>query len=205
VGIATAAHVVDQSHDWGEPIRIHHAASGPPVLLPATHRAILLDEKKDTATIVLSSAGLSLPSLPSLPDTPLDLVPPSGYLRIGVEIGWLGYPAAVSTALCFFRGTISAWLGDEYLVDGVAINGVSGGPGFVVGTNSVPYLMGLVSAYIPNRARGETLPGLSVVRDLSHLHDTLQALKSLEEAKKKETVGVSGIPSGEAVPTPKLS
>jgi hypothetical protein len=43
-----------------------------------------------------------------------------------------------------------------YLVDGVAINGVSGGPVF----DDRCHLAGLVSAYLPNRvAPNTTLPG----------------------------------------------
>ena len=61
--------------------------------------------------------------------------------------------------LCFFHGFISGYFNDPptYLVDGVAINGVSGGPAF---DNRV-HIIGLVSAYIPNRVdRQTTLPGL---------------------------------------------
>lgn len=83
-------------------------------------------------------------------------------------------------------GRISAWVGAEsaYLVDGVAINGVSGGPAFIIDGATV---IGVVSAYIPNRATGEPLPGLAVVRDVAEFHDLAQSFKSLDEAKAEET------------------
>jgi len=110
------------------------------------------------------------------------------FLKVGNEVGWLGYPAiAGSSQLCFFGGKISAFMGDQqaYLVDGVAINGVSGGPAFYNGGEKV-VLMGVLSAYIPNRSTGEALPGLAVARDVSHFHDRLKHFKSLEEAKEEK-------------------
>lgn len=109
------------------------------------------------------------------------------HLKVGNEVGWLGFPAIPRADLCFFGGRVSAYLEDEaaYLVDGVAINGVSGGPAFCF--PEAPTIMGILSAYVPNRATGQTLPGLSVVRDVSHLHELLQDFKSVEDAKREET------------------
>ena len=83
-----------------------------------------------------------------------------------------------------FSGRISAWIESDnaYLVDGVAINGVSGGPAFIVGN----MLIGVVSAYIPNRAMGEPLPGLAVVRGVNQYHDLAQEFETLDQAKAKE-------------------
>jgi hypothetical protein len=47
-----------------------------------------------------------------------------------------------------------------YLIDGVAINGVGGGPVFAALKNDQPQLLGTISAYMPNRMRGDALPGL---------------------------------------------
>src|SRR5438067_782131 len=107
VAIATAAHVIDQSHLWGEPIRIQHAPSGDPVLLRETDRALFVDPQKDTAAIVMAVGKLSLPP------EPLALTPPEKYVKVGNDIGWLGYPAIPRADLCFFSGRISAWLQDE--------------------------------------------------------------------------------------------
>ena len=40
---------------------------------------------------------------------------------------------------------------------------------------------------MPNRIYGDTLPGLLRAQDVTPFHDTINALKSLDEAKKKET------------------
>ncbi len=77
--------------------------------------------------------------------------------------------------------------GDEaYLVDGVAINGVSGGPAFaIVGKEIV--IMGVVTAYVPNRATGEVLPGLAVVRSVKQFHELAPQFADLDQAKSQET------------------
>ena len=108
-------------------------------------------------------------------------------IKIGVEVGWLGFPAVSSKNLCFFSGRISAVLEADsaYLVDGVAINGVSGGPTLWLGHDSVSYL-GVVSAYMANRASGETLPGLSVVRDVAQFHDIVKRMRTLDEARAEQ-------------------
>lgn len=178
--IATADHVVSHAHYWEEPIRIEHQSSGKTVLLRSAERAITSVPASDTASIVFERAELELPL------EALSLGPKDKYFRPGVEIGWLGYPAIPRASLCFFSGRISAWVSAEraYLVDGVAINGVSGGPAFIIDGATV---IGVVSAYIPNRATGEPLPGLAVVRDVAEFHDLAQSFKSLDEAKAGET------------------
>lgn len=84
----------------------------------------------------------------------------------GADLGWLGYPGLVMPELCFFRGVVSGHQERPpiYLVDGVAINGVSGGPAF----DPSGLVVGLVSAYVPNQvAPGRTLPGLMIVTPLN--------------------------------------
>jgi hypothetical protein len=119
------------------------------------------------------------------PDDGLPLTPKAQHLKAGVEIGWLGYPAIPRASLCFFSGHVSAWVEAEtaYLVDGVAINGVSGGPAFI----PEHVLVGVVSAYVPNRATGEPLPGLAVVRGVEQFHDLAESFRTLDEAKAEET------------------
>ena len=71
---------------------------------------------------------------------------------------------------CFFYGHISAYVEEEelYLVDGVAINGVSGGPVFVI-EESGPIIIGLVTEYRPNFSMGQSLPGMSIMRSINPL------------------------------------
>jgi hypothetical protein len=190
--IATAAHVIDHAHYWEQPIRIQHSVSGKALVVREHNRAIFLHDD-DTAAIVLSKEDLPLP------DASLPMVDREKHLRVGNEIAWLGFPAIPGADLCFFGGRVSAWREGQaaYLVDGVAINGVSGGPAFYIGAENNVKIMGVVSAYAPNRATGEALPGLSVVRSVTKLHDVVQNLSSLDEAKEQETPPATIEPSPE--------
>ena len=181
-GVATAAHVVDYAYWWELPIRVDHHSSGETTMLRHGQRAILINKLHDSAALIFPRGQLPFP-----PDL-LELVPEGKFLRVGNPIGWLGFPAVSPDDLCFFLGTASCWqeLQHSYLVDGVAINGVSGGPAFGAFGDS-PLLVGAMTAYMPNRATGETLPGLSIVRDLKHAQEVVRQLRNLDEAKEKET------------------
>ena len=190
--VATAAHVVNHAHYWEEPIRLVHQASGTTLLLRAENRGINLDEATDTAAIAFERGDLTLPE-EMLPMTKLDY-----HMKAGVQVGWLGFPALARAAtLCFFSGHISSYLESEssYLVDGVAINGVSGGPAFGCGVTK-PTLMGVVSAYIPNRATGIALPGVALVRDVNRFHAFADKIKTLDDARAQQS------PTTEAPPPP---
>lgn len=180
-GIATANHVVESAERWLQPIRIHHAGSQAPAFLKESDRVIFSDPQRDSAVIVMKASNLKLP------EHPIQLRPPEDRLLIGDEVGWLGFPGMVSE-LCFFSGNISARLdaGHAYLIDGVAINGVSGGPVLYRHATEGLQIVGTISAYMANRATGESLPGLSVARDVSHLHDTTRHLKSMDDAIRKK-------------------
>lgn len=183
-GIATAAHVVRQEHLWEQPIRIQHSESETSTMVRADHRAVLLESNVDTAAVVVPTAELPF----SFPQDPQPLIESGYYVRVGVEVGWVGFPALSPDNLCFFSGRISCWLAREsvYLVDGVAIHGVSGGPAFHARGNGL-VVVGVVSAYIPNRATGEALPGLCQISDLSQLQAVVKTLHDFGEAKEKET------------------
>lgn len=179
--IATAAHVLADAHYWEQPIRVIHQQSGKTLLLRSADRAIFLEEANDTAALIFSRADLPLP------DNPLNLAPEGKTLKIGNEIGWLGFPAVAPSEMCFFSGRVSASRRDgrEYLVDGVAINGVSGGPAVWNGGDRVT-LIGVMSAYIANRATGETLPGLTVIQNVHQFHEVSKLFKTVDEAKQQE-------------------
>lgn len=178
--IATAAHVIDESHYWEEPMRIQHYDSGKTILLRSTDRIIWLDPKLDTAVILFQKGDLPFP------EKTLPFISQGKHLVVGEEIGWVGFPAVSPQSLCFFTGRNSCWLNDSrtYLVDGVAINGVSGGPAFSVTVNGIT-VMGSVSAYLPNRL-GAT-PGLAMISDVDQFLKVIKEIKDWEEAKKKET------------------
>jgi hypothetical protein len=181
VGIATAAHVISSAYLWHQPIRIRHAVSGEQVFLEEDDRAIWVDFDRDAASIVFSKGKMPFP------DEPLELMEQKHHLKIGKEVGWIGFPAIDSARLCFFSGRTSCWLQDEksYFVDGVAINGVRGGPVFFRYPDGKTRFIGLVSAYVPNQATGTTLPGLCIVRDVEFYYDTIKRLADLAEAKEE--------------------
>ena len=178
VGIETAAHVVALAHEWEQPIRIEHYESGSVFTLKSDKRVVLLDQGRDTAAILFELGEVSLPR------TPPELIAEGKIIKPGVEVGWLGFPAVSPRNLCFFSGRVSCAIEEDsaYLVDGVAINGVSGGPTLWLSYDK-SVCIGVVSAYIPNRATGEPLPGLAVVREITQFHDVVKHLKNLDEAR----------------------
>ncbi len=183
-GIATAAHVIKHAHSWENPIRIQHPSSGKSFLVRHDMRAIYLDDSNDTAVLLIPNILDEIP----LPTDSLTLAPKGSYLTVGNEIGWLGFPAIPAADLCFFSGRISAWSQalDAYLVDGNAINGVSGGPA-VSEIDGNLFLIGVVSDYVPNRMTGETLPGLALIRSIERFHADVAAISSFDQAKESET------------------
>lgn len=72
------------------------------------------------------------------------------------------------------------------MINGVAINGVSGGPVMYFTEVEGVQVVGSISAYISNSDTGETLPGLAIARDVSYLHDMISKIKSLDEASKQK-------------------
>lgn len=188
-GIATAAHVVNHAYLWKEPIRIQNHESGEVVLLKDHERALFVKDELDVAAVIFLNQVLSFP------DTPMRITPEGKYLKTGNEIGWVGFPALAPNTPCFFSGRISSSLNKPaaYLVDGVAINGVSGGPAFTRDDDGQLTIIGLVSAYIPNRATGEPLPGLCLLSDVRHLQSVLEHFDSLEEAKDEELYSKSDV------------
>lgn len=116
---------------------------------------IEIGETTDSAIIIIKSSTEIFKK-----DYLLPILPVESQLKTGVEIGWMGYPGIVEPELCFFHGYISGTLKKPavYLVDGVAINGVSGGPVF----DNRCHVIGFVSAYLPNKVNDKTLlPGVS--------------------------------------------
>ena len=181
-GIATAAHVVEDADDWQQPIKLHNYNFTKHIFLKEADRFIWIDKKLDSAVIFFNPSELELP------EEVIRLRPKEKPIIIGNEVGWLGFPTIEPYKLCFFSGSISARRDDDsaYLIDGVAINGVSGGPVFYLEATEGVQFVGIVSAYRINRQSGEALPGLLIAQDVSHAHYILDTMRSLDEAKKKK-------------------
>jgi hypothetical protein len=181
-GIATAAHVVSHADEWQQPIRITHQQSNQPAFRKEDERVILLDQPTDSAIVLCLKGELQLP------EVPIALRPMGDPCGLGIDVGWLGFPAIEPSALCFFAGTISARLESKsaYLIDGVAINGVSGGPVFHCPDSDHVQVIGCISAYHANRVTGETLPGLLRAQDVSHFHGVAETVRNIDEANAKK-------------------
>jgi hypothetical protein len=161
--VATASHVVEHAMDWEECIRVSNGHGV--ILLPSADYEVVHNPDSDLAMLHFDDRScLHMPN-DTLPWCGKDEVIPTGH-----SVGWSGFPNVADVYCCFFAGHISASpVGTgRYLVDGVVINGVSGGPAFVM-RGRQPQIVGVVSAYILNRARGETSPGLGVVSSISSL------------------------------------
>ena len=182
-GLATAYHVIAHAYEWDEPIKITHYKSGKSLLLPKDRRTIIPIPDKDLALIIFHKDTLPLETIDPI------LVPPNKILRQGWEIGWCGFPSIAENQMCFFEGYVSCCQEADlsYLVDGVAINGVSGGPVFHISDKGEPVFCGVITAYRPNKSYGETLPGLSYIRIIEPYQNILKTFKSLNQAKKKAT------------------
>lgn len=180
-GVATAHHVVGHAHQWEEPIKLIHTETGMETILHAPERYVFLNPKQDLAVIVFQNEDFDLPC-----DDPT-LFPEDKHIKAGIQIGWAGYPAVAPNDFSFFSGNVSCFLREElaYLVDGVAINGVSGGPAFCVLPKHKVHFVGVVTSYIPNRATGESLPGVCLVSGISPLYHVVKEIKSLDDAEDK--------------------
>ena len=180
-GVATARHVVIHASEWQQPIRIRHHISGETVFLATSEWAIFENQNTDSAVILFRK-----PKFP-LPEEPISLRPSELIIPVGVEVGWLGFPSVAPNNLCFFSGNISARPNTKaYLIDGVSIHGVSGGPVIHVDKVDGIQIVGIVTEYHPNRQTGEALPGLLMAQDVSHFNDVASTFQSIDEANKKK-------------------
>jgi hypothetical protein len=180
--IATAGHVIHHADKWMEPIRIYNHDGSKSLLLNANARHVTMGELSDSAIILFSKSQDLFEHTPPLP-----LLDKEYVLKVGTQVGWIGFTTLEPDTPCFFSGMISARQDHKnaYLIDGVAINGVSGGPVLHIDEKEDVYVVGTVSAYRMNRASGENLPGLLIAQDLTLFHDVITHIQSVENKDKK--------------------
>lgn len=188
-GLATAYHVVASSHELEIPIRITHQQTKKSIVLKPdiNNRVIIPYPDKDLAFIIFGQAALGENI------TPPRLVTAGTTKKAGVEVAWCGFPSIAPAELCFSHGFISSpfytpaqpsqqLLG--YLVDGVVINGVSGGPVFFIERNQ-PKVCGVITQYLPNLATGQALPGLGFAASVEPYQQMLTSLQTLDDAQRQ--------------------
>ncbi len=199
--IATAGHVIETADQWLQPIRIHNVKEQKTVLLQESGRVIFPDNSVDGDTTIIF-APLDKVSVLNLPEKPIGFIESGKVLKIGVDVGWLGYPGIARNTLCFFSGTISARRGSSraYFIDGVSVPGVSGGPVFYVETGeNEPRFVGSISGY---QSPDRSALGLCVAHDVSHLQSIVETLKNQKEAEeKKKEQELTAPPAEEKPPT----
>lgn len=190
--IATAYHVVAHAVEWLEPIRITHVPTSSVFAFAPDQRVVYHDIGRDLALIEVDAKHFPFPAYHPL------FTPAGSYVVPGHLIGWCGYPNIAPSTSCFFTGYISALYNDggDYYVDGNAVHGVSGGPAFAALEGDTK-VIGLVTNHFANVQPGHTLPGLSVVRNINPIADSVRALRTplLEGLKQpypdKQAVDVS--------------
>lgn len=167
--LATAWHVVKDVVSTDAPLvilRSDGTDTTPLVVGPARIYPIG-PEECDTALLAIPT------SEPLIREEDLGPIPLETMLPKGAELGWLGFPGIVYPELCFFCGVVSGHkeVPPVYLIDGVGINGVSGGPAF----DRSGLIVGLVSAYLPNQIEpGRTLPGLMILTPVNMIRLWMQ-------------------------------
>ena len=125
------------------------------------------------------------------------------YITVGMEVGWLGFPAlcSIDRSLCFLSGRVSFVDHDNhrYLVDGTNVEGCSGGPVFRQ-TSSGLRIIGALIQYITNRNRNKQglLPGLSAAADVSSFSALESALAKLLKRQVSLTTKLSECPQCDA-------
>ena len=153
--LATANHVVKDRNP--QSILRLTSADGSIVLTSEENRIVVVPPSLPEYDIALVIVRSSRPVI-----QPTDLLPlldQQFYPPRGAELGWLGFPIITWPELCFFRGSLSGYVHDPpgYLIDGVSIHGVSGGPAF----NMDGDIFAVVQSCLPNSTKQPlTLPGL---------------------------------------------
>jgi hypothetical protein len=186
--IATANHVIEPANqpEWEQPIHITQPNGNTLCLYKEQRHIVPKLSEGDSAAILLHKTGLDLPP------RCLPLWDSSTEIPIGTEVGWLGYPVLVDQTILqpsFFSGIISNVFPHlaQYAIDGVAINGVSGGPLFYKLDKMSPHVIGTISSYFTNRIKieggVEDRPGMALSHSFSAFKSVIENLKTLEDAK----------------------
>ena len=188
LGFATAFHVVAKARLWMETIIIHYSKNAAEeyqqqYVFPQDY--IIDNDNQDSAIILVRRNLLGLSNI-ELPE----FIPIKRRLKVGAEVGWIGFPAMASSSACFFCGNISAFHDYTYLIDGVAISGVSGGPVFNRPSEGEKVrIVGTISAYAAGYTEeGDSLPGLSVAIHAASLASRIPQIKKMFDEERKNTV-----------------
>ena len=192
--IVTARHVVEDVWKKKQPFRVWHGTRAFD-FSKDTKDAVLAQRNDDVDSAILAVINHDLPR----PLVPLASPQERQEVRIGMEVGWLGFPGldSVRDQLCFFSGRISFVDGpaNRFLIDGTAVHGCSGGPVFCVTTDGAR-IIGALSSYIPNAnmSEGGYLPGLAAAVDVSNYKVIEEALDRLPSRERSLQIKLAECP-----------
>ena len=182
--IATARHVLEQADKWQQPIRVYDSTCSNFSLIRDCDRVVFLETLQGAdSSFMIISRDVEL----KFPQQPLPFSPVISTIPIGASVGWVGFPGLAANNLCFFSGAISSRLPPGkfpcYLIDGVAIGGVSGGPIFYRDSKGLK-VIGVISAYITGKTGDEAVPGLAVAEDIRTIQTTIDHLYEWTEQER---------------------
>lgn len=188
IGIATANHVVKFAHTEQYPIKITHYNSQKSLwILPGCYNTVNREEA-DSSFIFIGKHIINFSDIITESIIPKFLNNEDN-INIGCNACWLGFPNITPNTLCIFSGIISSKVnisGNLYIIDGVSIHGVSGGP-VVVLTDNGYKVIGIVTGYQPNVVNeNNVLPGLMYSRDVSHFLNVLHEINSFEQINENK-------------------
>ena len=178
VYIATAYHVVEEAEMSELPITFFHAVSGVTVVIPYDELYIFSDKATDSAVIVVRVGRIPFPPIRHKLSESLQLL-------VASEVFWMGFPKIAPDIICFFSGRISASFTDfhAYLIDGVSVNGVSGGPVMCVDPVFGLTVVGVVTHYVHNDSDGLVRPGLVFAPDITSVNAMVKLIGGYNASK----------------------
>ena len=178
----TAFHVIKNAYETGATIEIAHAGRNDKIVLPSLARSVFVAPDRDQA-IISFNGPRDFEKLHTVTFLSRDR-----HYNPGVELGWLGFPNlnVSKDVACFLSGHVSAYIEDQeaYLIDGVSIHGLSGGPVFYCSDDQV-VMAGIVTNYFPNPVNNQAWPGLAMFRTINPL------MKLYDEQNKKDIPKIS--------------
>ncbi len=190
--IVTAAHVLADVKSGESSITLSNGRWLPSITLEKSEWKIIKDTTLERGDTIILSVKPGI--FAKLRKIGVEIGPSANIFEIGEEVGWAGFPTTHPDTLCFFSGHISACTGDphsRYLVDGVAVPGVSGGPLFPLrfsGGNTWIILIGAVSCfhrfYLPrysNNKGEDAFPALMQAERLDQMGDFIAEFDRLNK------------------------
>ena len=187
--IITAHHVVWEANYWDHPIiisRPESEAESEKFRFDGQKEEISIyaSEDQDCALILINHINGRSFSFPLDRLHFLKEIDEIENIRVGSQVGWIGFPQIHQPDQpCFFTGSISALGEKSYIIHGVALPGVSGGPVFLEGevevdggsTSQLSVIGSITSRNpVPGSSQEGVLQGLSSAENLLFVDEIIE-------------------------------